>query len=218
MEKMERQGREATLRQLAAQAELKALRAQINPHFLFNSLNTIADLIVTDPEKAEAMTVLLAKVFRHVLMLSDQQFSRVAEEMEFLRTYLGIEQVRFGPRLTVSMEIDPTVSEAPIPSLILQPLVENAIKHGLAPKVGDGHISISAALQGEFVRLAVEDNGVGVKAPPPESPPAGSGLGLRIIADRLGTLYAGRASLDVQPAESRGSRVTILIPRHEAGV
>jgi two-component system LytT family sensor kinase len=213
-EKMERQSREATLREMAAQAELKALRAQVNPHFLFNSLNTIADLIVTDPEKAEAMTVLLAKVFRHVLMHSDQQFSRVAEEMDFLRTYLGIEQVRFGSRLRVSMDVDQAVSEAPIPSLILQPVVENAIKHGLAPKVGEGHIAITAAIEGEFVRLAVEDDGVGVRAMPPATPPAGNGLGLRIIAERLRTLYNGRASLAVQPAESMGSRVTILIPRH----
>src|SRR5262249_49652707 len=152
-EKIERQNREATLRELAAQAELKALRAQINPHFLFNSLNTIADLIVTDPPKAEAMTVLLAKVFRHVLMHSDQQLSRVAEEMDFLKTYLGIEQVRFGARLRVSMKVDPAVSEEPIPSLILQPVVENAIKHGLAPKVGDGHIRITAARDGDFVQL-----------------------------------------------------------------
>ncbi|HEV2447937.1 MAG TPA: histidine kinase, partial [Candidatus Sulfopaludibacter sp.] len=217
-EKLERQSREATLRELAAQADVKALRAQINPHFLFNSLNTIADLIVTDPQKAEAMTVLLAKVFRHVLMHSDQQFSRVAEEMDFLRTYLGIEQVRFGPRLRVSMAVDPTVSEAPIPSLILQPVVENAIKHGLAPKVGEGHINITAGLHGEFVRLAVEDDGVGVKAAAPPAPPAGNGLGLRIIAERLRTLYNGRASLDVQLAESLGGRVTILIPRHEAAV
>jgi len=217
IEKMERQNREANLRELAAQAELKALRAQVNPHFLFNSLNTIADLIVTDPEKAEAMTVLLAKVFRHVLMHSDQQFSRVAEEMEFLRTYLGIEQVRFGARLRVSLEMDPTVSEAPIPSLILQPVVENAIKHGLAPKVGEGHISVTAALEGAFVRLAVEDDGVGVKTAAPPAHPAGNGLGLRIIAERLHTLYNGRASLEVRPAERVGSRVTILIPRHEAG-
>jgi two-component system LytT family sensor kinase len=217
-EKIERQNREATLRELAAHAELKALRAQINPHFLFNSLNTIADLIVTDPQKAEMMTVRLAKVFRHVLMHSDQQFSRVAEEMEFLRTYLGIEQVRFGPRLRVSMDMDPAVSEAPIPSLILQPVVENAIKHGLAPKVGEGHISITASPDGEFVRLAVEDDGVGVRASEHSAAPEGSGLGLRIIAERLRTLYNGQASLDVRPAESLGSRVTILIPRHEAGV
>jgi two-component system LytT family sensor kinase len=212
-EKMERQSREATLREMAAHAELKALRAQVNPHFLFNSLNTIADLIVTDPAKAEAMTILLAKVFRHVLMHSDQQFSRVAEEMDFLRTYLGIEQVRFGARLRVSMDVDPLVSEAPIPSLILQPIVENAIKHGLAPKVGDGHISITAACQGEFVRLAVEDDGVGVRAPGPAAARAGNGLGLKIISERLRTLYAGQASLDVQPAKSLGILVTILIPR-----
>jgi two-component system LytT family sensor kinase len=212
-EKIERQNREATLRELAAQAELKALRAQINPHFLFNSLNTIADLIVTDPPKAEAMTVLLAKVFRHVLMHSDQQLSRVAEEMDFLKTYLGIEQVRFGARLRVSMSVDPTVSEEPIPSLILQPVVENAIKHGLAPKVGNGHISISAARQGDFVQLAVEDDGVGVPSTPQ---PNGHGLGLKIIADRLRTLYNGRATLDIRPADSLGSRVTILIPRQEA--
>jgi two-component system LytT family sensor kinase len=216
-EKMERQSREATLRELAARAELKALRAQINPHFLFNSLNTIADLIVADPDKAETMTVLLAKVFRHVLMHSDQQFSRVTEEMEFLQTYLGIEQVRFGTRLRVSVDMDPAISEAPIPSLILQPVVENAIKHGLAPKVGEGHISITAAPQGEFLRLAVQDDGVGVKAAVSEPPP-GNGLGLKIIAERLRTLYDGRASLSVQPAESLGSLVTILIPRHESGV
>ncbi len=218
IEKMERQSRETTLRELAAKAELKALRAQVNPHFLFNSLNTIADLIVTDPDKAEAMTVLLAKVFRHVLMHSDQQFSRVAEEMEFLRTYLGIEQVRFGTRLRVKMDMDPAVSEAAIPSLILQPIVENAIKHGLAPKVGEGHITITAADQGGFVKLAVEDNGVGAQTGKPEASAAGNGLGLRIIAERLRTLYNGEASLDVQLAESLGGRVTILIPRHEAAV
>jgi two-component system LytT family sensor kinase len=217
-EKIERRNRETTLRELAAQAELKALRAQINPHFLFNSLNTIADLIVTNPEKAEAMTVRLAKVFRHVLMHSDQQFSRVAEEMEFLRTYLGIEQVRFGERLRVSMDVDPAVSESQIPSLILQPVVENAIKHGLAPKVGEGHIMITAAAHGRFLKLAVEDDGVGVQPSGALPTQSGSGLGLRIIAERLRTLYHGQATLDVRPAELLGSRVTILIPRPEAGV
>jgi len=162
--------------------------------------------------------VLLAKVFRHVLMHSDQQLTRVSEEMEFLRTYLGIEQVRFGPRLRVSVDVDPAVSGEPIPSLILQPVVENAIKHGLAPKIGNGHIRITAGRQGEFVRLAVEDDGVGAEAAIPATHSAGSGLGLKIIAERLRTLYQGRASLDFQPAESLGSRVTILIPRNEAAL
>jgi two-component system, LytTR family, sensor kinase len=213
-ERVERQSREATLRELAAQAELKALRAQINPHFLFNSLNTIADLIVTDPRKAEAMTVLLAKVFRHVLMHSDQQLTRVGEEMEFLRTYLRIEEVRFGPRLRVRMDVDPAVSEDEIPSLILQPVVENAIKHGLAPKVGDGQLRITADRHGDFVRLAVEDDGVGAAAE--VTPVKSSGVGLKIIADRLRTLYQDRASLQFETASAAGSRVTILIPRSEA--
>ena len=212
-ERMERQSREANLRQLAAQAEIKALRAQINPHFLFNSLNTVADLIVTDPAKAEAMTVLLAKVFRHVLMQSDRQLTRVAEEMDFLRTYLSIEEVRFGDRLRVRMMLDPSVSGVSIPSLILQPVVENAIKHGLATKVGEGNLSITADRDGDFVRLAVEDDGVGpAAASVSDGTRNGNGVGLKIITDRLRALYDGRASLRIEKAAVAGSRVTILIP------
>jgi two-component system LytT family sensor kinase len=218
-EMVERQSREATLRQLAAQAELKALRAQINPHFLFNSLNTVADLIVTDPAKAEATTVLLAKVFRHVLLQSDRPLTRVADEMEFLRTYLSIEEVRFGDRLRVRMELDPTVSKETIPSLILQPVVENAIKHGLAPKIGEGNLSITADRQGDFVRLAVEDDGVGQAAAASNNGDRkGSGVGLKIIAERLRTLYDGRASLTIDQVALCGSRVTILIPSGSATV
>jgi two-component system LytT family sensor kinase len=216
-ERIERQSRESNLRRLAAQAELKALRAQINPHFLFNSLNTVADLIVTDPEKAETMTVLLAKVFRHVLMQSDRQLTRVSEEMDFLRTYLRIEEVRFGDRLRVRLELDPSVSRVNIPSLILQPVVENAIKHGLAPKIGVGNLSIVADRHGEFVRLAVEDDGMGPGAPGGNSR-NGNGVGLKIIAERLRALYDGRASLLFEKAEHAGSRVTILIPRNEAAL
>ena len=157
-ERTERQAREAKLLQLAAESELKALRAQINPHFLFNSLNTIADLIVTDPVKAEIVTVLLdgSLCLRHVLLYSDRQLTAVSEEIEFLRTYLRIEEVRFGPRLSVRMDVDSAVSSARIPSLILQPVVENAIKHGLAPKIGVGHLHIRAGLDGGFVKLEVE--------------------------------------------------------------
>ncbi len=218
-ERIERQSREAKLRHLATEAELKALRAQINPHFLFNALNTVADLIVTDPPKAETMTVLLAKVFRHLLMHSDRQLTRVSEEMDFLRTYLQIEEVRFGERLRVRMEVDPAVSKEKIPSLILQPVVENAIKHGLAPKVGDGSLSITADQQGEFVRLAVQDDGVGpVAEVHPDEPQKSGGVGLKIIGERLRTLYNGRATLQFEKAAPCGSRVTILIPRNAAGV
>jgi two-component system LytT family sensor kinase len=209
-ERIERQAREAKLLQLAAESELKALRAQINPHFLFNSLNTIADLIVTDPVKAETITVLLAKVFRHVLLYSDRQLTAVSEEIEFLRTYLRIEEVRFGPRLSVCMDVDPAVSRARVPSLILQPVVENAIKHGLAPKIGPGHLHIRAGRDGRFVKLEVEDDGVGFAPQAPES--ERRGVGLKIIAERLKTLYSAGASLEFESAKTLGSRVTILIP------
>lgn len=209
-ERTERQAREAKLLQLAAESELKALRAQINPHFLFNSLNTIADLIVTDPVKAESMTVLLAKVFRHVLLYSDRQMTAVSEEIEFLKTYLRIEEVRFGTRLSVRMEVDPSVSSARVPSLILQPVVENAIKHGLAPKIGPGHLHIRAGRDGGFIKLEVEDDGVGFAELAPET--THRGVGLKIIAERLKTLYKAGASLEFESASALGSRVTILIP------
>lgn len=211
-ERIERQAREARLLQLAAEAELKALRAQINPHFLFNSLNTIADLIVTDPAKAETITVLLAKVFRHVLLYSDRQLTAVSEEIEFLRTYLRIEEVRFGARLSVQMDVDPEVFSARVPSLILQPVVENAIKHGLAPKIGPGHLNIRAGRDGRFVKLEVEDDGVGFPAAALTEESSRRGVGLKIIAERLKTLYQAGASLQFEAANPLGSRVTILIP------
>lgn len=211
-ERIERQAREAKLLQLAAESELKALRAQINPHFLFNSLNTIADLIVTDPAKAETMTVLLAKVFRHLLLYSDRQLTAVSEEIEFLRTYLRIEEVRFGSRLTVHMDVEPGISSARVPSLILQPVVENAIKHGLAPKVGPGHLKIRAGRDGRFLKLEVEDDGVGFAESALSQEGSRRGVGLKIITERLKTLYQAGASMEFESANALGSRVTILIP------
>ncbi|MBI4907449.1 MAG: histidine kinase [Acidobacteria bacterium] len=212
-ERMERQHRETRLHSELIQAELRALRAQINPHFLFNSLNAIADLIVVDPPRAEEMTVRLAKVFRYVLRHSDCQVASVADEMEFLRSYLGIEEARFGGRLRVTFDVEQSVQPDCIPTLLLQPLVENAIKHGLAPKVGPGTLSISARRDGSYLRLAVEDDGMGPPAPPVvESFKASTGLGLRNVTDRLKTLYNGRANLSFEGVPRQGSRVTILIP------
>ena len=214
-ERAERQTREASLKHLAAVAELKALRAQINPHFLFNSLNTIADLIVSDPPKAETMTVLLASVFRHVLQHSDCNSTPICEEISFLRTYLRIEEVRFGERLLVDLDIQPSVAEQRIPSLLLQPIVENAIKHGLAPKIGPGKLRIAAHAHGAFTRLEVEDDGVGLSAVPSGSRNNG-GVGLKNVADRLRVLYGGRASLTCENGALTGTLVTILIPVAEA--
>ncbi|HMC59800.1 MAG TPA: sensor histidine kinase [Candidatus Solibacter sp.] len=209
-EAAERQSRESLLLQQVTEAELRALRAQINPHFLFNSLNTIADLVVRDPARAEAMTLRLAGVFRHVLAHSSRPLTSIRDEIEFLRTYLYIEEVRFGDRLQVEIDIAPAVAGDHLPSLILQPLVENALKHGLGPKPGPGHLWISAARQDGRVRLTVEDDGMGIGASASAKP---EGLGLANVAERLRTLYQDRASLTLEPRDGGGTRVTLLIPR-----
>jgi two-component system, LytTR family, sensor kinase len=207
-EAIERQSREAVLLQQVTEAELRALRAQINPHFLFNSLNTVADLIVRDPARAETMTLRLASVFRHVLAHSSRPLTTVRDEIEFLRAYLYIEEARFGDRLQVEIAVDSEVTGEAVPSLILQPLVENALKHGLGRKVGPGHLNISVRAEGDVLRLRVEDDGVGL-AGRRES----QGVGLRNVAERLATLYQDRASVAMEAREGGGCRVTVVIPR-----
>ena len=205
-EAAERESREAVLQQQVTEAELRALRAQINPHFLFNSLNTIADLVVRDAPRAEAMTLRLAGVFRHVLANSSRPLTSIRDEIAFLRTYLYIEEVRFGDRLQVELDMDPEIANEDIPSLILQPLVENALKHGLAPRPGPGRLWISARAENGEIVLRVEDDGIGPGAAP-------AGVGLSNVADRLATLYQDRASLTLAPRPTGGTRATIRIPR-----
>jgi two-component system LytT family sensor kinase len=210
---------ESRLNQQLVQAELRALRAQINPHFLFNSLNTIAALIPSEPEKAETMTVRLARIFRHVLLHADRPFSSIDEEMYFLRTYLDIEQVRFGDRLQVEFEVETSIGHAAIPSLILQPLVENAIRHGVAPKVGKSRILVQAQRRGERILLSVEDDGIGLtqKQDKPELPANadGGGVGLQNIRERLQTMYGSTARLSLVTVQSGGSRATLELPGGE---
>jgi two-component system, LytTR family, sensor kinase len=217
-ERMESISLEGRLSQQLVQAELRALRAQINPHFLFNSLNTIAALIPSEPDKAETMTVRLARIFRHVLLHADRPFSSIDEEMYFLRTYLDIEQVRFGERLRVEFEVETAIAHAAIPSLILQPLVENAIKHGVAPKVGKSRILVQAKRRGESILLSVEDDGIGLLAKRDQGEPSlpsaghGAGVGLKNIRERLQTMYGSTASLSLVNIHSGGSRATLEIP------
>jgi two-component system, LytTR family, sensor kinase len=202
---------ESRLSQQLVQAELRALRAQINPHFLFNSLNTIAALIPSAPEKAETMTVRLARIFRHVLLHADRPFSSIDEEMYFLRTYLDIEQVRFGERLQVEFEVETSIGHAAIPSLILQPLVENAIRHGVAPKVGKSRILVQAKRRGEQILLSVEDDGIGLLQKLPDGGD-GAGVGLQNIRERLQTMYGSTARLSLASIQSGGSRATLELP------
>lgn len=213
----ERALRDSLLRNQLTEAELRALRAQVNPHFLFNSLNTIADLIVTNPTNAERMTLRLASIFRHVLAQSDRQFMSLHEEFDFLRNYLQIEQERFGERLTVNMTLDPSIAHEDVPTLLLQPLVENALKHGLAPKGGKGILQISALRHETSIELLVIDNGIGwqdQQAPLviSKTAPRQSGVGLANTAARLHTIYGDRASLVIESAPMQGCRVSITYP------
>ncbi|MGB6688201.1 MAG: histidine kinase [Terracidiphilus sp.] len=223
---VERQSREAVLQQQVTEAELRALRAQINPHFLFNSLNSIANLIVANPAQAETMTLRLARVFRHVLANSARPLVPLCEEIEFLRTYLQIEEARFGSRLAVSIEVDPAIAMERIPSLILQPLVENALKHGLGPKPGQGHLWIAAHARGDRMRLCVEDDGVGSgngsrsngdsPAAPAHNKGNGArsnGVGLENIAQRLNALYHDQGEMVLESRDAGGTRVTVFLPR-----
>jgi two-component system, LytTR family, sensor kinase len=214
-ERMESIRLESRLSQQLAQAELRALRAQINPHFLFNSLNTIAALIASDPDKAETITVRLAGIFRYVLLHADRPFSSLDEEVSFLRTYLDIEQVRFGERLQVEFDVEASVVHAAVPSLILQPLVENAIKHGVAPKVGVSRILVQAKRRGGLILLSVEDDGMGLDTRRDRDKALGTGVGLQNIRERLQTMYGSTASLSVTNIESGGSRAMLEIPAGE---
>ena len=215
-ERNTQQLREARLLQLVTEAELKALRAQVNPHFLFNTLNTILDLISVEPRKAEEMTERLADVFRYLLARSDRTLIPVSEEFDFLRTYLEIEETRFGERLTVQISLDPSIANELVPPLILQPLVENAIKHGLWPKPSGGTLYIGALDDEGTVRLIVQDDGVGW----PEHSRGSNGgnqggIGFKNVIDRLQILYGDRARLAVSGLPGQGTQITINIPKDE---
>jgi two-component system LytT family sensor kinase len=213
-ERIELSQREANLMHQLVQAELRALRAQINPHFLFNSLNTIAELVHQDPALAEAMTLRLARIFRYVLTQTDQSFTPLREEIDFLRAYLDIEQMRFGERLQIQFQVAEAVADRPIPSLILQPLVENAIKHGFSPKVGPCRLVICGAVQDEQLVLSVEDNGVGTWSGEDHDAPR-SGIGLRNVRERLATVYGARAHLSFESQPRQGSRATVYLPLND---
>jgi LytS/YehU family sensor histidine kinase len=163
---------------------LKALRAQLNPHFLFNSLNSISALTTIDPKRAREMCVLLSDFLRKSLKLGERSMVALSEELDLLRAYLSIEQIRFGSRLVVEWSIAPEAQEIQIPTLLLQPLVENAIKHGIAAIPEGGTITISAARKGGFVEIMLEN--------PVDSDsehPQGLGIGLKQVKMRLQGRY-----------------------------
>jgi signal transduction histidine kinase len=201
---------EEKLKTLAAQAELKALRAQINPHFLFNSLNTIASLIASDPSKAEESIERLAEIFRYALTASDKEFVTLKDELEFIESYLEIEKARFGERLQINRDIPPEIMTILIPSLVLQPLVENSIKHG-SDDNGKMSIEIRALRDGSLVRIMVKDTGKGV----PDEIKKGlytAGTGLRNVSERLHRVYGERYGLEIKENMPAGCVALVTIP------
>jgi signal transduction histidine kinase len=201
--------REQELRLMAGRAELKALRAQINPHFLFNALNAIAGLIHEKPALAEETVERLADVFRYTLRKSEREWARLDEEMEFVDSYLRIEQARFGDRLHVEIDIDPAVRSVQVPAMSIQPIVENAIKHGVSVVERRGELRISARRDAACLRVEVADNGPGF------APKSGDGHGLRNVADRLRGYYGDAAQLRWENLP-QGARVWFEIPEGAA--
>jgi signal transduction histidine kinase len=195
------------LRDHAARAEVRALRAQINPHFLFNALNAIAGWIRTRPELADETVTQLAEVFRYALNRSQQEWVRLGEELDFLGSYLAVEQARFGDRLTVHILAGPALAAEQVPTMLIQPIVENAMKHGLSQVAAGAHLTIAAQRAGETLTIDVIDNGPGF---PPSFTPA-NGHGLRNIADRLLGYYQHRASLQWDNTPE-GCRVRLTLP------
>lgn len=202
----ERELKAAQLERELTAAELQALKAQLHPHFLFNTLNSIASLMHSDVETADTMLVRLSDLLRRALESAGAQEVTLRQELDFLRPYLEIEQIRFQDRLAVDFDIPESALEARVPNLILQPLVENAIKHGIAPQPGPGRIAVRARREGERLRLEVEDNGRGLDEAPRD------GVGLANTRARLARLYGGESAFELAAGTAGGLTARVTLP------
>jgi two-component system, LytTR family, sensor histidine kinase AlgZ len=198
------QSREAQIQ--AREAELRALKAQINPHFLFNSLNSITALVGNDPARAREMCIRLSDFLRNTLGLGERESISWREELQLARTYLDVEQVRYGARLRVEMNVDEACSECMIPPLVLQPLIENAVKHGIASLVDGGIIKVEGHVIDGVLEVSVE-NGFDPESP---SPPR-HGLGLRNVRSRLETRFGPEARLTAEAVKNQ-FRAEMIVP------
>ena len=205
---------------LLLQARMAALQNQINPHFLFNTLNSVSSLVRFDPDTARDLIVKLATIFRRLLN-SSESFVPLREEVEFIDNYLDIEVVRFGrDKLQVIKELDPESLEVMVPSMLLQPLVENSIKHGLSPKVEGGSIYLRSRLSSKDLVVEVEDDGVGMGAAQLVERPnglGGTGIGMANVAERLKVLYGDTAKMTIDSRDGKGTLVRLRLPLLEEG-
>jgi len=201
--------RQQEMNRLVSQAELRALQSQINPHFLFNALNTLYGSIPREAPTARRMVINLAEIFRYFLQ-SEKTFVPLAEEMQIVRAYLEVEQNRLGNRLEIEIQVDDDVEQIPIPVLSIQPLVENAIKHGIAARTEPGHVRIGASRRGDELRISVENSGSGKSARS-----AGTGVGLQNVRRRLEICYGPSSHLELSLAPDAAT-VELRIPLAKA--
>lgn len=227
-----RREREAELERHLTRAQLDALRQQLQPHFLFNALNAVSTLIADDPSAARTMVARLADLLRHALDERNAAEVPLWRELELAGSYLAIEQIRFGDRLTVAVDVPPAAHQALVPGLLLQPLLENAVRHGLAHRPGPGRIEVSARVQDAALLLRIVDRGAALRdgdgdrahtdprsGPPGASgvPSAADGIGLGNVRARLRHLYGDAQRLDLV-REPRGTSVEVRLPLRFAAV
>ena len=208
----EREVLTARLQARLSEAQLDALSSRLHPHFLFNTLQGISTLVYRDPAAADAMLGHLSTLLRRALVRGQGHEVTLAEELSLLEEYLAIVQARFGDRVTVEREVDPAALAGLVPQLVLQPLVENAVEHGVARRAGAGRIAIRATRRGDRLSIAVTDDGPGLERS------AREGVGLGNTRLRLGELYGEGGQLTLQPGEARGLVVTITLPFHDRPV
>ncbi len=215
--KLEEQGR------LLLEARLDALQRQINPHFLFNTLNSITSLVRSEPELAREMVVKLANILR-VLLRDREAFLPLSEELRFTDDYLDIEVVRFGNKLKVVKEIAEDTLDVVVPGMLLQPLIENSIKHGLEPRISGGTVTLRSRITAEGrLMVEVEDDGVGMAPEHDAASPVsgivrpGTGIGMRNVRERMQVLYGDLAAVEINSRPGRGTKVTLLMPILDAG-
>jgi LytS/YehU family sensor histidine kinase len=199
------------------EAQLQALKMQLHPHFLFNTLNSISALLDEDVDAADQMLARLGDFLRLTLENSGAQQVTLQEELEFLRCYLEIERVRFHDRLTVNMLIEPETLDVRVPNLILQPIVENAIRHGIVSRIAPGQIEISAKLSGSALQLQVRDNGPGLNLNEVAAGKIKEGLGLANTRARLEQMYGASHRFEMRDAPEGGLQVILEIPLATAG-
>jgi two-component system, LytTR family, sensor kinase len=207
----EQEARAARAETLRARAELQALRAQLNPHFLFNTLHSLMALVRHEPEQAEAALERFAGLLRYTLDAKRTETDDVplSQEWAFVRDYLALERIRLGERLRVVEDVDPAALDCPIPAFTLQPLVENAIRHAVAPRARGACVTVAVEWVEGALELRVEDDGPGAD---PSAVAGAPGMGLRVVRQRLETRYAGGARMTVRTAPGEGFAVCVRLP------